>query len=58
MLLPDAQFHVHDTVFVFFFKDFIYLTEHTQAGGAGEGEAGSHLSREADVGLKPRTLGS
>jgi len=48
----------------FFFKDFIYLTERetaragTQAGGVGEGEAGSLPSREPDVGLYPRTLGS
>jgi len=47
---------------------FIYLTERdtaregTQAGGVGEGEANSSLSREPDVvldvGLDPRTLGS
>jgi len=42
----------------------IYLTERDtaregiQAGGVGEGEAGFPLSREADVGLNPRTLGS
>jgi len=30
----------------------------TQAGGVGEGEAGFPLSREPDVGLDPRTLGS
>ena len=53
-----------------YFKDFIYLFEterereraHTRGGewgGAeGEGEADSPLSREADVGLDPRTLGS
>ena len=28
------------------------------AGGEGEGETGSPLSREADMGLDPRTLGS
>jgi len=32
--------------------------EGTQAGGVGEGEAGFPLSREPDVGLDPRTLGS
>ena len=47
-----------------YFKDFIHLTEQesegAQAGGAaeGEGEAGSSLSREPNVGLNPRTLGS
>ena len=30
----------------------------TAAGGGGEGEAGSQQSREPDVGLDPRTLGS
>jgi len=29
-----------------------------QAGGVGEGEAGFPQSREPDVGLDPRTLGS
>ena len=55
---------------IFFLKIlFIYLTERetvregTQAGGVGEEEAGSLLavsqwSREPDVGLFPRTLGS
>ena len=49
----------------FFFKIlFIYLTERdtaregTQAGGVGEGEAGLLPSREPDVGLDPKTLGS
>jgi len=32
--------------------------EGTQAGGVGEGEAGSPLSREPDAGLDPGTLGS
>ena len=42
----------------------MYLTEKdtvregTQAGGVGEGEAGFPLSREPDVGVNPRTLGS
>jgi len=51
-------------LFCFVFKDFIYLTERdttregTQAGGMGEGEAGFLQSREPDVGLDPRTLGS
>ena len=49
--------------YLFFFKDFIYLTrerELAQAGVAaeGEGEAGSLLSRELDIGLDPRTLRS
>ena len=36
-----------------FFKDFVYLFDRAQAGGAaeGEGEAGSPLSREPDEGL-------
>ena len=52
----------------FFFKDFIYLFDrerereraHKQAErqAKGEGEEGSPLSREPDVGLDPRTLGS
>jgi len=54
------------SVFVFFFLKilFLYLTERdtareaTQAGGVGEGEAGFPPSREPDVGLDPRTLGS
>ena len=41
---------------------FIYLTkrEHKQGEqqAEGEGEAGSLLTREPDVGLEPRTLGS
>ena len=44
-----------------FFKDFIYLSdrEHKQEQQAeGEEEAGSPLSREPDVGIDPRTLGS
>jgi len=32
--------------------------EGTQAGGVREGEAGFPLSREPNVGLDPRTLGS
>ena len=43
-----------------FIKDFIYLTERVcaQAGGETEGlgQAGSPLSREAHLGLDPRTL--
>jgi len=31
--------------------------EGTQAGGAGEGEAGFPPSREPNAGLDPRTLG-
>jgi len=34
------------------------VREGTQAGGGGEGEAGFPLSREPNVGLDPRTLGS
>jgi len=45
---------------------FIYLREkerertltRAQVGGGAEGEAGSPLSWEPDVGLDPRTLGS
>ena len=43
---------------IFFFKIlFIYLAkrERAQAGGVREGEAGSLLSRELDMGLDPRT---
>ena len=50
----------------FFFYDFTYLFEKerdtvregTQAGGVGEGEAGFLPSREHDMGLDPRTVGS
>ena len=51
--------------FFFFFKDFIYLLEreHVQERAhrqgelpaEGEGEAGSWLSREPDMGLHPRS---
>ena len=43
-----------------FLKDFIYLfeREHEMGGGAKGEEAGSPLSRELDVGLDPKTLGS
>jgi len=34
------------------------VREGTQAGGVGEGEAGFLWSREPDVGLNPKTLGS
>ena len=39
---------------------FLYLTEHKQGElqAEGEGEAGSLLSKDPDVGLNPRTLGS
>ena len=47
---------------IFFKILFIHLTERerAQARGAakGEGETGSSLSREPDMGLDPRTLGS
>ena len=54
------------SLFIFFKKDFIYLFERereresmSREGGAErEGEADSLLSREPDVGLDPRTLGS
>ena len=51
---------------LFFLKGFIYLFERKcvrerdpkQGERAEEGEADSLLSREPDVGLDPRTLGS
>ena len=49
-------------LFYLFFKKilFIYLTERAQAGGVaeGEGEAGSLLSKDPDVGPDPWNLGS
>jgi len=36
---------------------FVRERKRAQTGGAAEGEAGSPLSREPDVGLNPRTLG-
>ena len=51
-------------MFFFFLRFFIYLLDRdtarvgTQAGRVGEGEADSLPSREPDVGLSPRTLGS
>ena len=44
-------------------KDFIYLFENEkerdhEQGERAEGEVDSSLSRESDVGLDPRTLGS
>ena len=51
-------------LFIFLFKDFIHLfqreSEHEPGGGEAEGEGGadSQLSREPDVGLNPRSLGS
>ena len=50
--------------FFYFFKDFIYLSERerererAQADRVAEREAGSLWSKEPDVGLDPRTLGS
>ena len=41
-----------------FFKDFIYLFVREREHKQEEGEAGFPLSREPDVGLDPRTLGS
>ena len=48
-----------------FFRDFIYLLERQRERGSkreqelgGEGEVGFPLSRQPDVGLDPRTLGS
>jgi len=65
MTLPRLNSKPPSSSFFFFLKIlFIYLTEReiaragTQAGGVGEGEAGFLLSREPDVGLDPRTLGS
>ena len=42
------------------FKKGIYLSERVQKQGErqGEGEAGSLLSKEPDVGLNPKTLAS
>ena len=44
----------------FFFKIFIYLTDrdhkHTERQAERDGEAGSPLSREPNLGLDPRTL--
>ena len=39
---------------------YLFERKKTQAGGGaeGEGEAGSPLGREPDMGLDPRTLGS
>lgn len=42
----------------FFLKEFIWQNERAQAGGAGEGEADSLLSRDLDVRLNPRILES
>ena len=50
----------------YFLKYFIYLFDRTRESehkqrewhAEGEGEAGSLLSREPNVGLNPRTLGS
>jgi len=39
-------------------KDFIYLRERAWGGEEGKGEADSPLSREPDVGLHPRIVGS
>ncbi len=55
--------YMHTSISIFK-KDFIdsfdgeTVREGTQAGGVGEGEAGSLSSREPDVGLNPRTLES
>ena len=49
---------------MYFFKDFMYLFDRQrlqvgrEAGRERGKEAGSPLSREPDVGLDPRTLGS
>ena len=43
-------------IFLSFFKDFIYSFIRDRA--ETEGETGSPWSREPDVGLNPRTLGS
>jgi len=47
-------------VFLFFLRFYLFDRgrERAQAGGVGEGEADSPLSKEPHVGLDPRTLGS
>ena len=46
---------------IFFLKDFIYSSGRENTSGRvaeGEGETDSPLTREPNVGLSPRTLGS
>lgn len=58
--LPNLFSHPGTLIFRFFFKIlFIYLRDSvSKRAGEGEGEADSPLSREPDMGLNPRTLGS
>lgn len=42
-------------LFIYFFKDFVYLGNTAQVGGQAE-EAGSLLSRKPDPGLDNRTM--
>ena len=43
---------------IIFLRFYLFLRGRAQAGGGAEGEAGSLLSREPDMGLDPRTPGS
>ena len=59
----SSPYHLDSTLYFFNFLKkilLIYLTKREGAqageGAKGEGEAGSPLSRESDVGLDPRTL--
>ena len=60
----NILYHTDFLFFIFVKTLFIWQrereTEDTQTGGAAEGEreAASPLSREPDVGLDPRVLGS
>jgi len=56
--MQDVFTFIYIFKFFFFKVLFVYLTERVQAGGMGEREAGSLLSREPGVGLDPRNLGS
>ena len=53
------SYSLQSLVKYFFFKDFVWEREKTQAGGAteGEGEVGSPLSGEPAAVLDPRTQG-
>ena len=63
--LYEFKKYLRENIFDVFLKDFIYLLlrerdrEHKQGEEAeGEGEAGSPSSRELDMGLDFRALGS